>query len=247
MINGASRRGHDLVEARARRVYRREEDDVLAQLDEALRALHRELGDGRVVLGMLVERRGDDLAVDRALHVGHLFRTLVDEQRDDVRFRMVDRDRVRDVLESVVLPAFGGETMSARCPLPMEREIDDARRELRRANLEMIMLVRVHRRALLRSCAVRGSPRDPGVDFVDAHEPVILLIVFWPAACPSIVSPRRSSYRRTCCLAHVDVVVADDVALASEKAVSLWKDVEDAAHGFDVRDRAACAARILRR
>ena len=44
-----------------------QDDDVVAQLDEALGALDRQLGDGRVVLGRPVEGRGDDLTLDRAL------------------------------------------------------------------------------------------------------------------------------------------------------------------------------------
>jgi hypothetical protein len=49
-----------------------QDDDVAAGLDLALGDLERHLGDAGVVLGRLVEGRGDDLALDRAAHVGDL-------------------------------------------------------------------------------------------------------------------------------------------------------------------------------
>ena len=67
----------------------------LAALDEALRALHHELGDGDVLLGGHVERRAHDLAVDRALHVGDFFGPLVDEQAHEVDLGVVGGDRMR--------------------------------------------------------------------------------------------------------------------------------------------------------
>src|SRR6185312_13725043 len=73
-------------------------DDVVAQLHQALGALDGELGDRGVVLGRTVEGRGDDLALDRPLHVGDLFRTLVDEDDHQVALGVVVRDRVGDRL-----------------------------------------------------------------------------------------------------------------------------------------------------
>ena len=66
-------------EAGCARLYARarQDDDVLAAFHQALRALDDQLGHGDVVLGGHVERGGDDLALDRALHVGHLFGALV--------------------------------------------------------------------------------------------------------------------------------------------------------------------------
>ena len=64
----------------------------LAVLDQALDAVEHELGDLDVVLGRLVEGASDDLALDRALHVGDLFRTLVDEQHDEVDLGVVGGD-----------------------------------------------------------------------------------------------------------------------------------------------------------
>ena len=122
--------------ARARRVI--ESSRITTSLPSSTRRLARSIvkfGDGRVVLGMLVERRGDDFAVDRALHVGDFFRPLVDEQRDDVRFGMIDRDRVGDVLEQRRLTGFRRrDDQRALTFADRAEEIDDARRELRRAH-----------------------------------------------------------------------------------------------------------------
>ena len=68
-------------------------------LDEALGLLDDHLGDLHVARGRLVEGGGDHLALHRALHVGHLFRTLVDQKHDQIALRVVGGDRVGDVLE----------------------------------------------------------------------------------------------------------------------------------------------------
>ena len=149
-------RGRNDLVVRTRQTRDRVEQnhDVLAELDETLRAFHRQFGNRGVVLGMLVERRGDDFAVDRALHVGDFFGTLVDEQRHDVRVRMIDRDRVRDVLEQRRLSGFRRRDDERALALADRAEqIDDARRELRGAHLELEALLRIDRRALFEDSA----------------------------------------------------------------------------------------------
>ena len=58
-------------------------------LDEALGLLDDHLGNLHVAGCRLVEGGTDDLALDRALHVGDFFRALVDEQDDEDHFRVV--------------------------------------------------------------------------------------------------------------------------------------------------------------
>jgi hypothetical protein len=88
-------------------------------LDEALGLLDHHLGDLDVARGRLVKGRGNDLALHRALHVRHFFRPLVDQQNDQIAFRMVIL-----VIEwamfcsSTVLPVRGGATIKPRWPLP---------------------------------------------------------------------------------------------------------------------------------
>ena len=70
-------------------------DHVVAELDQPLGPLDRELGDRRVVGRRPVERRGDHLALDRALEVGDLLGPLVDQHHHQVALGVVGGDRVR--------------------------------------------------------------------------------------------------------------------------------------------------------
>ena len=85
-----------------------EDDDVLAHLHLALRLLQDHLGHLHVPVRRLVEGRGDDLALDRALHVRHLFRPLVDQEHHDHHARVVLGYGVGDLLENHGLAGLGG-------------------------------------------------------------------------------------------------------------------------------------------
>ena len=81
-----------VVGAREARERVQQHDNVLAAFHEALRALDDQLGHGDVVLGGHIERGGDDLALDGALHVGDFLGTLVHEQAHEVHFGVVRAD-----------------------------------------------------------------------------------------------------------------------------------------------------------
>lgn len=99
--------GKDAARCRLRQVVgtcktreRIEQDDhILALLDHALRALDDHFGNGDVILARHIERGGDHLATDRTLHIGDLFRALIDEQAHEVNFRIVRRDGSSDVFQ----------------------------------------------------------------------------------------------------------------------------------------------------
>ena len=151
-------------------------DDVAAELDEALGALDGELGDRGVVLGGAVERRGDDLALDRALHVGDLFGTLVDQHDHEVDLGVVGRDRVGDLLQHDRLAGLGRRDDEAALALADRRdEVDDALRQLLGLGLEAQALLRVERRELAELDAGRGILDGQAVDRVDLDERVVLL------------------------------------------------------------------------
>jgi hypothetical protein len=61
--------------------------------------LDHHLGDLDVALRRLVERRRDDLALHRALHVGDLLGPLVDQQHDQVDLGWFFGDRLRQGLQ----------------------------------------------------------------------------------------------------------------------------------------------------
>jgi hypothetical protein len=62
----------------------------------------------------LVEGRGDDLALDRALHVGDLLRALVDQQHDQTSSGWLVVMAFAIFCRNTVLPARGGETIRQR-------------------------------------------------------------------------------------------------------------------------------------
>ena len=76
--------------------------------------------------GRLVERRGDDFAADRALHLGHFLRALVDQEHDQRDVRVVCRDCVRDVLQHHRLAGFRRRHEQAALALADRRDdVDD--------------------------------------------------------------------------------------------------------------------------
>jgi hypothetical protein len=68
-------------------------------LDQPLGFLDHHLRDLNVTRCRLVEGRRDHFALHRALHIGHFLRPLVDEQHDQVAFRMVGGNRMGNVLQ----------------------------------------------------------------------------------------------------------------------------------------------------
>ena len=85
--------------------------------------------DLHVARGRLVEGRGDDLALHRALHVGDFLRPLVDEQHDQVALGMIGGDRVGDVLQQHRLAGARRRHDEGALALADRRDdVDDARR-----------------------------------------------------------------------------------------------------------------------
>jgi murein L,D-transpeptidase YcbB/YkuD len=138
---------HDRVVGAAEAGDRVEQDDhVAVVLDQALGLLDHHLRDLHVPLGRLVEGRGDDLALDGALHVGDLLGALVDEQHDEHDLGVVLGDGVRDLLQQDRLARLGRRGDQRALPLPHRREqVDDARLDAAVLGLEIELLLRVER------------------------------------------------------------------------------------------------------
>ena len=80
-----------------------------------------------MVVGRHIEGRGHDLALNGALHIGDLFRTLVDEQADEVHLGVVDRDGLADLLKDRCLAGLGRRHDQATLALADRRhDIDGA-------------------------------------------------------------------------------------------------------------------------
>ena len=75
-------------------------------LDQALGLFDHHFGDLHVAAGGFVEGRSDDFTLDHTLHLGDLFRTLVDQQHDQVTLGVIARDTLRNVLQHQRLTRF---------------------------------------------------------------------------------------------------------------------------------------------
>ncbi len=140
--------GNDgVVGAREARDRVEQDQHVLLVLDEALGLFDHHLGDLHVALRRLVERRRDHLAVDRSLHVGDFFRTLVDQQDDQVDLGVVLRHRLRDGLQQHGLAgARRRDDQSALALAERRHQVHDARRQVLGLGLELDALERIERR-----------------------------------------------------------------------------------------------------
>src|SRR5690606_10289535 len=151
-------------------------DDVVTQLHQALGTLDGELGDRGVVLGRAVEGRGDDLALDRPLHVGDLFRTLVDEDDHQVALGVVVGDRVGDRLHDHGLAGLRrGHDQTALALADRRHEVDDPRGQHARVGLQAQAVLRVERGELVELRAAAAVFGRHAVDGVEADQRVELL------------------------------------------------------------------------
>ena len=85
-----------------------DDDGVATLLDPAARALHRELREGHMALGGMVEAGGDDLAHPRHFHLAHFLGPFVHQQDEELGLRVVVRDAGGDGLQHGGLAGLGG-------------------------------------------------------------------------------------------------------------------------------------------
>src|SRR4051794_32162740 len=152
-------------------------DDVVPELDQALGPLDRELGDRGVVVRRPVEGRGDDLTLDRALHVGDLFGPLVDEDDHEVALGVVARDRIGDRLQDQGLAGLRRRDDEPALAFADRRdEVDEPVRHRVRLGLQAQPLLGIERRQLAELGPAPGVVRRGAVDRVEADESVELLL-----------------------------------------------------------------------
>ena len=76
-----------------------QDDNVFLMLNQTLRFLDNHLGNLNVARCRLVKGRSDNFAFNQTLHLGHFFRTFVDQQYHQNAIRMVVRNALRDILQ----------------------------------------------------------------------------------------------------------------------------------------------------
>src|SRR5215475_3501489 len=153
-----------------------QDDHVVAHLGQALGSFDGQLRHRGVVLGRPVEGRVDDLALDRALHIGDLLGPLVHEHDHEVAFGVVLGDRVGDGLQDQRLARLRRRHDEATLALADGRDqVDDPRRHVARIGLQPQPLLRVQRHQLGELRPGPGLLRVKPVDLVEPDQRVELL------------------------------------------------------------------------
>src|SRR5208282_2886842 len=134
-------------------------------------------------LGRPVEGRVDDLALDRALHVGDFFGPLVHQHHHQVALGVVLGDRVRDRLHDERLARLGRRHDQAALALADRgHQVDDPGGHVGRLGLQPEPFLRVQRHQLGELRAGLGLLRVQAVDLVQPDQRVELL--------PALAFPR---------------------------------------------------------
>ena len=150
------------------------------------------------------------------------------------------------VFITVVLPAFGGDTMMPRWPLPIGRhQVDDPRRHVGRIAgvLEAQPLVGEQRREVLEPRPPLGRLGIAVVDGVDLEQRRVLLVAAGRPADAGDVVALAQAVLAGQLHRDVGVVAARQVALDPQEAVALVAHVEVAGHVDELADRAVPAPR----
>ena len=187
-----------------------------------------------MVLGRLVEGRGDDLALDRAAHVGDFLRALADERDHEQDLGVVGADAVGDLLEEHRLARLRRRDDQRALALA-ERvdEVDQALREVLRVSLEVDQLNRVDWR---QGVEVRSALGRLGIDAVDRLDPdqaPVLLAVLGLADDATDTVAGAQAETADLRGRDVDVVRRGHDAAPAQEAVAIVDDVEDA-HDVDL-------------
>ncbi len=207
---------------------------VALMLDQALGLLDHHFGDLHVARGRLVEGRGHDLALHRALHVGDFFRALVDQQHDQIALGMIGGDRVRDVLQQHGLAGARRRNDQRALALADGRDdVDDARRQILPGRIfvfHLQPLVGIERRQVVEVDLVLGLFRILEIDGVDLEQREVALAVLGRAdvAFDGVAGAQAEAadLRRR----DIDVVGAGEIVRfrRAEKAEAVGENLDDA-------------------
>ena len=130
--------------------------------------------DLNVARGRFVEGGADDFAFDRTHHVGDFFRAFVDQQHDQVDFRVVESDGVSDVLQHHRLARPGRRYDEGALALPdRANEVDDAGGQIFQFRIVLFHLqefVGVQRRQVVEVDAVADIAGIGEIDLIDFQQ-----------------------------------------------------------------------------
>src|SRR3712207_4042620 len=225
-----SRRGREVVGPGEPGYAVEQHHHVLAFLDEALDALEDELGHRDVVVGGLVEGRGDDLGLlHAALPVRDLLRALVGEHHEELGLGVVGGDRLRYLLQDRGLARLGRRDHHAALALSDGgHQVDDARGDVVGLPLQAQALHRVERRQVVEVRAPAALLRLLAVHGLDAHHRRVLLPVAGGPDLADYVVPAPQIEALDLARRDVDVALALAVAARPDEAETVGQHVEDA-------------------
>src|SRR5215211_5914788 len=208
-----------------------QDDDVLPLLDQALYALQDEFGDGDVVVGGLVECRGDDLGLlYTALPVGDLLRALVGEHHEEFGLGVVGRYGLGYLLEDRGLAGLRRRNDHATLALADRRDqVYDARGDIVRLPLQAQPLHRIQRRQVVEVRAPAALLGLLAVHRLYAYHSRVLLafaggtdLAHYVVATPQVEAFDLAGR-------DVDVALALAVATRPEEAEAVGQHIEDSA------------------
>ncbi len=87
------------------------------------------LGNLYMMVGRLIERGGNHFSFYTPFHIGHLFRTFINEQNNHVYVRMIISNGIGNIFQQHGLTGLGCATIRPRCPFPMGENISTTRQE----------------------------------------------------------------------------------------------------------------------
>ncbi len=74
-------------------------DNIMFVLDQAFGFFNNHFSNLHVACRGFIKGRTNHFALNRALHIGHLFRPFIDQQNEQIDFRMVVGNRLGDILQ----------------------------------------------------------------------------------------------------------------------------------------------------
>src|SRR5215210_5826802 len=226
----AARRSREVVGPREPGYAVEQHDHVLALLDEALDALEDQLCHRYVVIGGLVEGRGDYLGLLHApLPVGDLLRALVCEHHEELGLGVVGGDGLGYLLKHGGLACLGRRDDHAALALAYGgHQVYDARRDVVRLPLQPQPLHRIERRQVVEVGAPAALLGLLAVDGLDAHHRRVLLPVASRPYLADYVVPATQVEAFDLARRDVHVALALAVAAGPDEPEPIGQHVQDA-------------------
>ncbi len=172
----------------------------------------------------------DDFSFDAADHVGHFFRTLVDEKDDQDHFRIVDRDRIGDILENDRFTSAWRSDDQTALPFSDRRcQIEHAGRDILFGRLHDKTFCRIERGQVFKEDALFCFFRRLVVDLFHFEQGEVFFFFFWRAdrsvdGIPFFQIESADLSRR-----NIDIFCRREVVVVgrAQKSKSIGKDFEN--------------------